>query len=130
MKHAFMVQSEQVRGERRAYWVICLPCRDDCRVLNELETDNNFVGPRAAERAKALLKFMEETTSQTEKLGVVNGGEEAKVHAVQTSYADNGLMTWCSFQKIQRLVKLDPSESDRLCQRCFKTRKLPWKETT
>ncbi len=67
--------------------------------------------------------------SQTRKLGVVNGGEEAKVHAVQTSYADNGLRTMCSWQKIQRLVELDPSESDRLCKRCFKRLPLPWEES-
>ncbi len=68
--------------------------------------------------------------SQTRKLGVVNGNKGSKVHAVNTSYFDDKLRTACTWQDIWRLVELDPSESHRLCQRCFKTRKLPWKETT
>ncbi len=68
---------------------------------------------------------------QTRKLGIVNGGEEAKVHAIQRSYADSVIVTFCSFQRIYRLVKLDPSEADRLCLRCFPAgRPLPWTETT
>lgn len=61
MKHEFVVQSEQVRGERRAHWVICLPCGYQCPVIDSHEIDNNFTGSRAEKRAEAFLDLIEDT---------------------------------------------------------------------
>ena len=61
MKHVFMVQSEQVRGEPRAHWVICLPCGDRCTVIDSYEVDNNFAGRQAVKRAEAFLDLIEGT---------------------------------------------------------------------
>ena len=67
--------------------------------------------------------------NQTRKLGVVNGNKTAKVHAIYIhTLHDTAYKTLCTDQRIYRLINLDPSESDRLCQRCFKRLPLPWKD--
>lgn len=60
-EHIFMVQSEQVRGEPKAYWVMCInfSCRKHCSVLDNLEVDNDFVGTKAVKRVEALLERLE-----------------------------------------------------------------------
>jgi len=53
MKHEFMIQTEQVRGELTARWVFCLPCGNSCPILKADDVDNDFRGPWSIRKVEA-----------------------------------------------------------------------------